>query len=254
MTCSVCMITYNEQEFLPRCLAFLRNFPQITEIIIVDSFSTDDTVKIVGDFSCQTNRRVVFQQHEFKSFGDQRNISLSLASEPWILIIDADETYTAGLGRLLTNLETKHQDVNFVRFGRLTMFPDDRHVVDTTNIDPQIRIVRREYARYVGIVHESLFDEKGRNLHCAGGDRDCLNCDGLIADPEYNDLIIKHYVFLKSNAALVEKGQRWGEVGVYEESARRGIPVYPNFWFDTKQFAHPVKELPVRYYDATMTA
>src|SRR6185312_11084977 len=61
------------------------------EIIIVDSFSTDDTVDIAREYGA----RVI--SHKFCGFGSLRNLALDAASNDWILSIDADERCTPEL-------------------------------------------------------------------------------------------------------------------------------------------------------------
>ena len=47
---SVCIITYNEEENLPRCLA---SVAFADEIVVVDSQSTDRTVDIARQAGCR---------------------------------------------------------------------------------------------------------------------------------------------------------------------------------------------------------
>jgi glycosyltransferase involved in cell wall biosynthesis len=63
------------------------------EIIIVDSFSTDDTVEIARKYGA----RVISQK--FSGFGSLRNAALDAASNDWIFSIDADERCTPELAR-----------------------------------------------------------------------------------------------------------------------------------------------------------
>lgn len=85
---SVCMIVKNEETNLRRCLDSLRPLVERvpTEIIIVDTGSTDSTPEIAKQFT----DKVYF--HEWNnSFSDMRNESISYGRGEWILIIDADE-------------------------------------------------------------------------------------------------------------------------------------------------------------------
>ena len=56
----------------------------VDEIIVADSSSTDETVKIAERYGAK-----VFQR-DFISYGEQKN-GADLATGPWILNIDADE-------------------------------------------------------------------------------------------------------------------------------------------------------------------
>jgi glycosyltransferase involved in cell wall biosynthesis len=86
---SVVIITFNEENKLPRCIESIR--PVADEIIILDSFSTDNTVKI----GLQAGA-IVYQQ-TFHGYKEQKNAALQFASHNYILSIDADEALSVEL-------------------------------------------------------------------------------------------------------------------------------------------------------------
>lgn len=79
---TVVIPTLNEERDLPRTLESLKGFAD--QILIVDSGSKDNTIKIARSHGC----KVIF--HEFKSFSDTRNFADSQVTTPWILSIEAD--------------------------------------------------------------------------------------------------------------------------------------------------------------------
>lgn len=81
---SAMIFTRDEALNLPHCLASLR---WCDDVIVVDSFSTDETQEIARRFGAR-----VFE-HAFTGFGDQRNWALDHTAprHPWVLILDADE-------------------------------------------------------------------------------------------------------------------------------------------------------------------
>ncbi len=79
---SIIVTARNEAANLPRCLESVRGFG---EIIVVDSFSGDDTVEIA-----RRMRAAVFQR-AYRSPSDQKNWAVSRARNDWVLILDADE-------------------------------------------------------------------------------------------------------------------------------------------------------------------
>ncbi len=79
---SACILTLNEEENLPRCLAPLSDY---SEIEVMDSGSEDKTVEIARNHGA----RVV--ETEWEGFGTTRKKLFEEATEPWILWIDADE-------------------------------------------------------------------------------------------------------------------------------------------------------------------
>ncbi len=81
---SVCIIAKNEQDMLPACLESVQVFAG--EIILVDTGSDDDTIKIARQFGCE-----IVESEWQNDFSYSRNIALSHATKPFILSIDADE-------------------------------------------------------------------------------------------------------------------------------------------------------------------
>lgn len=79
---SACIIVYNEERKLRRCLESVR---WCDEIVVLDSFSTDNTVKVAQEF---TER--VYQQ-EWLGYVGQRNTVRDMAHHKWLLFMDADE-------------------------------------------------------------------------------------------------------------------------------------------------------------------
>lgn len=76
------ILTYNEAANINRTL---QQLTWAKEIIIIDSFSTDETLDIVSSYS-QT--KVI--QHPFESFASQCNFGLSKVDTDWVLSLDAD--------------------------------------------------------------------------------------------------------------------------------------------------------------------
>jgi glycosyltransferase involved in cell wall biosynthesis len=85
---SVTIITFNEGARLARCLKALS---WASEIIVVDTFSTDNTKAIAQSFGAK-----VFDE-KWHGYGAQKNIAMAHATGDWILNIDADEVITPDL-------------------------------------------------------------------------------------------------------------------------------------------------------------
>ena len=80
---SAVIITYNEEKNINRCIESLQDVAD--EIIILDSFSTDNTVVLA-----KQKGAVVYQQ-KFKGYIEQKNDAIQLANNDYVLCIDADE-------------------------------------------------------------------------------------------------------------------------------------------------------------------
>ena len=85
MKISAIVLTFNESKHLRRCLESINEV--VDSVIVVDCYSTDDTVEIAKAMSA----RVL--QHEWVNYASQFNWAISQldADTDWILRIDADE-------------------------------------------------------------------------------------------------------------------------------------------------------------------
>lgn len=81
---SLCIIAKNEAKWMRDFLTHLE--PIISEIIMIDTGSTDETVEIAETFGAK-----ITKMKWDGDFSRARNLSLSLASKPWILVMDPDE-------------------------------------------------------------------------------------------------------------------------------------------------------------------
>ena len=82
---SVIIITKNEAHSIDDCL---KSVAWADEIIVVDSGSTDETIKL-----CEKHGAKVLK-NDWPGFGKQKNYALSQAKGTWVLSIDADERVT----------------------------------------------------------------------------------------------------------------------------------------------------------------
>ena len=101
------MIVKNEESNLQECLSKIKNLP--SEIIIVDTGSTDKTIEIAKQF---TDR--IYNFTWINDFSQARNLSLSKATKSWILILDADESISETDQELIKTFTTDNQTDAFV--------------------------------------------------------------------------------------------------------------------------------------------
>src|SRR5262245_29586580 len=91
---SVVINTRNEEKNLPHALRSVR--PWVDEIIVVDMCSEDRTVEIARSFGAKT-----FPHEPLGYCEPARAFALGQATQPWVLILDADEMVPAPLSRAL---------------------------------------------------------------------------------------------------------------------------------------------------------
>ncbi len=78
--------TFNNAATLRSCLESVK---WADEIIVLDSFSTDETCQIAGEFSS------VITQGHFQGYSKQKQDAIDLASHNWIILLDADEALSS---------------------------------------------------------------------------------------------------------------------------------------------------------------
>jgi glycosyltransferase involved in cell wall biosynthesis len=86
---SVCIISYNEADNIERTLECLMDLA--SEIILVDSHSTDQTQQIAASFGAR-----IFVE-DWKGHIRQKNSALEKCTQPWILAVDCDEVVSPEL-------------------------------------------------------------------------------------------------------------------------------------------------------------
>lgn len=88
---TIIILTYNEEPNLPQALKSVSGWA--AEIIVLDSGSTDDTIKIAENFGAKVYYR------QFDNYANQRNYALKelSISTGWILFLDAGKYLTEEL-------------------------------------------------------------------------------------------------------------------------------------------------------------
>lgn len=136
------IITFNEERNIERCLVSLKNV--CDEIIVLDSFSTDQTEAI-----CRSHQ-VRFVQHAFDGHIQQKNRALQLAETEWVLSLDADEALTEELSQAILKVK-QHPTGEAYAFNRLTNYCG--HWVKHCGWypDTKTRLVKKERAHWTGV-------------------------------------------------------------------------------------------------------
>ena len=182
-TISLCMITKNEEHFLPQCLESVKGI--VDEIIIVDTGSTDKTIEIAKEYGAK-----VYNFPWENNFSQARNEFLKYVTSDWILVLDADEVLApesknnlkeliklpvlqlTGYQVKIRNYTQENSEMDSVEHYTMRIFPNS----------PKLR--------YTGVIHEQMEHVEGKN-----------KLDKLIT----NDIIILHYGYERK--LMTERGK-----------------------------------------------
>jgi glycosyltransferase involved in cell wall biosynthesis len=96
---SAVIITHNASATIGKCIDALQKVSD--EIIVIDSFSTDDTADI-----CK-QKNIKFYQQSWLGFGPQKNFGISKTTFNYILSIDADEIISDELAASISEEKNK---------------------------------------------------------------------------------------------------------------------------------------------------
>lgn len=142
---SLCMIVKNEEKNLQNCLMAVTPF--INEIVIVDTGSTDNTKEVARKFTDK-----IYNFKWCDDFSKARNFSIEMASNDWILILDADEVINNFDSNSI--LKFINNDKNFNTVGRIEIinFLENNKIV-TERVS---RLFNKNYFHYEGIIHEQI--------------------------------------------------------------------------------------------------
>ncbi len=151
-TIAAVVLTKNEEADLPACLTSLA---WASDIFVIDSGSSDQTVKIAQKFKAK------IIAHDFIDFASQRNFAITqVASYNWVLMIDADEVVEKELAQelqffakdiYLDGVQIPRKNYLFGRYiAHSDWYPDHRLV-----------FFRPKMMQFTGDVHERANFVKG---------------------------------------------------------------------------------------------
>ncbi|HET9237338.1 MAG TPA: glycosyltransferase family 2 protein [Oligoflexus sp.] len=189
---SVVIIAFNEEANLPRCL---KSLPPGSEIIVLDSGSTDRTAAIAQEFGARVYQR------PFTNFAEHKNAALAHATRRWVLSVDADEELDASLRDAISGaISDAEAGVQAYRVQRRLVFMGRRMHFGKTR-DWPVRLFLRSEGRYVGSIHEEL-KVPGRVARLA---------QGLLWHYSYRDLSDYFVRFNRYTTAIAERHMAEGK-------------------------------------------
>jgi glycosyltransferase involved in cell wall biosynthesis len=206
---SVCVITKNEGRFLDACLASVKEIA--SEIVVVDSGSTDDTLAIARRYEAR-----IFSIEWRNDYAWARNQAIDQCTGDWILFLDADEYLQRPDKLARTIRRTSKPNVGGYLIERTDVY---RHKENGLIIHYPVGLVRlfRNHCgfAYLGSVHEQIntaITHKGYEI-------------GII-----KDALLVHQVYMNSDEVLEAKQRRY--LGLIETELEQ-MP--NNYWMQYQQ-------------------
>ena len=157
---SLTMIVRNESAHLANCLESVKN--EVDEIIIVDTGSTDDTVRIAERYTPN-----VYSFPWNNDFSAARNFAIKHASSDWILALDADEEVQCQDSFNFHALLNRENDKEAFLLPLLNPISDSTEEYNTFYV---LRLFRNNGTyQYVGKIHEQVSIPDQQKVGLAAG-------------------------------------------------------------------------------------
>ncbi|MEM6360028.1 MAG: glycosyltransferase family 2 protein [Bacteroidota bacterium] len=157
------VITYNEESNLEDCLKSLK--PVVDEIVVVDSFSADNTEEIAKRFGAR------FIQNRFEGHIQQKNYAVDQAKFDWVLSLDADERLSDELIAEIKKIKGQNPDLGAYKFNRLSNYCGSwiRHC--GWYPDTKLRLWNKQIGKWGGVnPHDSVIIQPSVEVKKLKGD------------------------------------------------------------------------------------
>lgn len=95
MTITVIIPVYNAEAFIEKAVNSVIQFPEVSEILLIDDGSTDNSLNICREIAEQYEIVKVLQHPDHKNHGvsASRNLGMDIAKSEFITFLDADDYY-----------------------------------------------------------------------------------------------------------------------------------------------------------------
>jgi|TARA_B110000116_G_scaffold247780_1_gene240374 glycosyltransferase involved in cell wall biosynthesis len=131
--------TFNEAHNI---VAAIKSLNFADEIMVVDSFSTDNTLELAKSIS------TTILQREYQNSASQKNWAIPQAKHEWILLLDADERITPELKEEVIAILKSNPDISGFWIPRINYFMGKRIRFSGWQGDKVIRLFKRDACRY----------------------------------------------------------------------------------------------------------
>lgn len=152
---SACYIVKNEAKKLAKSIKSLKT--QVNEIVVVDTGSTDNTIVVARKLGAR-----VYSFPWQDDFSKARNFALSKAKGEWLVLLDADEYFTAKTAGNIRQVIRQAQQADGLLIQMVNYDVDKAEIQDYFY---QLRIVRNQQGlHYEGKIHEELKLSEGKSM------------------------------------------------------------------------------------------
>ncbi len=187
---TVLIPTFNEQKMIAQAITCAKF---ADEVLIIDSFSTDNTIEIAKELNC------TILQRKFDNFSNQKNYAISKAKNDWILVLDADEYITYQLRQEIISTVQNPEHIAYKMLFKNYFLNRFIHFGSNGN-KIKLRFFNRNTCSYKGLVHEQLVCDGSTGV-----------LDGKILHYTYKNLV--HFFEKKNQYSQLQAQQLFIKAG-----------------------------------------
>jgi glycosyltransferase involved in cell wall biosynthesis len=145
------ILTYNEAPNIDRTL---QQLTWATEIIIIDSYSSDETLEIIKSYP-----QIKLFQRKFDTHTNQWNYGLEQVKSEWVLSLDADYVLTDRTIETFRSLADSKINGYFIPFKYCVFGKPLRGTI----LPPRLALFRKDSGIYIDDGHTQLLELTGRS-------------------------------------------------------------------------------------------
>jgi glycosyltransferase involved in cell wall biosynthesis len=146
------ILTYNEAANIERTL---KHLTWAEKIVVIDSYSTDETLEILNSYP-----RVQLMQRKFDTHATQWNYGLEQVTSAWVLSLDADYILTDELTAEMAALPADSDIDGYFASFKYCVFGKP---LRGTILPPRQVLFRKEKAIYIDDGHTQLLEINGKS-------------------------------------------------------------------------------------------
>ena len=144
--------TYNEEKNIEKCI---KSVSWADEILVIDSFSTDNTVSICKKLGAKVLQR------EYNYAANQKNWAIPQATHPWIVLLDADEITESSLEKEIKSILKTRPKFTAYWIQRRNYFLGKKVRFCGWQNDHVVRFFHRDFHIYENkMVHEEIIQTR----------------------------------------------------------------------------------------------
>jgi glycosyltransferase involved in cell wall biosynthesis len=161
---SLLLLTHNSSSDLKKNFTWLKKCSRITEIVVIDDKSTDNSKALIKNLASQHQKVKIWSRGLMNNYSSQRNFGLAKITNDWLLWLDPDEQPSKGFIDFINHFDSSQYKV--FSFPRTEFFLKHQLRYGETPHLRHIRLFHKSIGTFINRVHEFwLADQKAKYVN-----------------------------------------------------------------------------------------